>query len=289
MPIEFRCSGCGKLLRVPDEAAGKQAQCPACGRVLPVPAFSASPTAPPPPKDDNPYRSPQYGGGPTTAREPLSSALVQIQDLIDRTWVIFKGHWVECVVACLIFFAVLSAFVLAVLFLAALSAAVFGRLIAWPVWSMVITASVFVLFGWLLSGLIQFFLRIARGQPTELGMLFNGGPQATSMALAWVAFGVMVWIGFCLLVVPGVILALMLWPSFWIIADRNAGVVESFEMARRITAGNKWTLFLTLFLVNLVGGIVVVITSGLGNLIVTPFLCLLHTVAYLQMTGQMRQ
>jgi hypothetical protein len=38
MPIEFRCSGCSKLLRTPDESVGKQARCPHCGAVVDVPS-----------------------------------------------------------------------------------------------------------------------------------------------------------------------------------------------------------------------------------------------------------
>ena len=37
MPIEFRCSRCGKLLRTGDDTAGRQAQCPACGTLSMVP------------------------------------------------------------------------------------------------------------------------------------------------------------------------------------------------------------------------------------------------------------
>jgi hypothetical protein len=37
MPIEMPCSGCGQLLRVADEHAGKMASCPKCGRVTTVP------------------------------------------------------------------------------------------------------------------------------------------------------------------------------------------------------------------------------------------------------------
>ena len=46
MPIEFRCTQCDKLLRTPDDTAGKQAKCPECGAILPVP----SPAAPAPGK-----------------------------------------------------------------------------------------------------------------------------------------------------------------------------------------------------------------------------------------------
>ena len=37
MPIEFHCTHCGRLLRTPDETAGRQAKCPACGSIQPIP------------------------------------------------------------------------------------------------------------------------------------------------------------------------------------------------------------------------------------------------------------
>jgi hypothetical protein len=43
MPIESRCHGCGKLLRVADEHAGKQARCPGCGYVYHVPTPASTP------------------------------------------------------------------------------------------------------------------------------------------------------------------------------------------------------------------------------------------------------
>jgi len=47
MAIEFSCSHCGRRLRVPDEAAGKQAQCPGCnGLTLVPPAAWQQPAAP---------------------------------------------------------------------------------------------------------------------------------------------------------------------------------------------------------------------------------------------------
>ncbi len=79
MAIEFRCSQCNQLLRVPDDSAGKNARCPKCQSLMTVPAagptqtplsgaatsFSPppafSPPVPPPPKP------------PTTAAPPASS------------------------------------------------------------------------------------------------------------------------------------------------------------------------------------------------------------------------
>jgi hypothetical protein len=78
MAIVFRCTQCGRLLRVGDDTAGKPAQCPECGTITTVPTPDAQP---PPPADspsglggpepeqpgdvENPYQSPvQYDGGP---------------------------------------------------------------------------------------------------------------------------------------------------------------------------------------------------------------------------------
>src|SRR5262245_19772262 len=41
MPIEFRCSQCSQLLRVPDDSAGKNARCPKCQALMIVPGGTA--------------------------------------------------------------------------------------------------------------------------------------------------------------------------------------------------------------------------------------------------------
>jgi phage FluMu protein Com len=75
MPIDFRCSQCGKLLRVADGAVGRQATCPECGALTTVPRpqsagaspFGPSPTGPPPPQE-NPYQSPEQTAFPAIDR-----------------------------------------------------------------------------------------------------------------------------------------------------------------------------------------------------------------------------
>ncbi len=65
MPIEFRCGGCGKLLRTADDSAGKQAKCPDCGTVQMVPLPQPAPppfemaSVPSPSTGDNPFATPQ--------------------------------------------------------------------------------------------------------------------------------------------------------------------------------------------------------------------------------------
>ena len=73
MPIEFRCSQCGKLLRTGDDTAGRQAQCPECGTIsiVPNPAVPSEPSVPPltPLGGGNPFAA---GQGTATNRVPTT-------------------------------------------------------------------------------------------------------------------------------------------------------------------------------------------------------------------------
>ena len=40
---EFRCTNCSKLLRTPDESAGKKAKCPQCGTIVGLPTAADQP------------------------------------------------------------------------------------------------------------------------------------------------------------------------------------------------------------------------------------------------------
>jgi hypothetical protein len=54
MTIEFRCSQCNQLLRVPDASAGKNARCPKCSALMQVPSGGGfGDGAPPPPPPTN--------------------------------------------------------------------------------------------------------------------------------------------------------------------------------------------------------------------------------------------
>jgi phage FluMu protein Com len=58
MAIEFRCSQCNQLLRVPDDSVGRSARCPKCQSLMQVPAASDTP----------------IGAAPTTIQPPIPPA-----------------------------------------------------------------------------------------------------------------------------------------------------------------------------------------------------------------------
>jgi len=69
MPIEFRCTKCSKLLRTPDETAGKQARCPECGTILQIPSAPSVAAA-----VSAPLAAPAFGPGAGGFAAPSGSA-----------------------------------------------------------------------------------------------------------------------------------------------------------------------------------------------------------------------
>jgi WD40 repeat protein/serine/threonine protein kinase len=74
--IPFRCTGCGKSLKVKDEVAGKKVKCPSCGQALRVPEAVASPS---PASEGKTLAGPDAGlevekSSPPTAAGSLPSA-----------------------------------------------------------------------------------------------------------------------------------------------------------------------------------------------------------------------
>jgi phage FluMu protein Com len=74
MSIEFACTHCGRLLRVPDAHARQQARCPNCQSVVDVPVATAAAATPPdtmppdtmPPDTTPPDATPPEAGGGAT-------------------------------------------------------------------------------------------------------------------------------------------------------------------------------------------------------------------------------
>ena len=211
MPIEFRCAQCGKLLRTPDETAGKQAKCPECGAVMRIPAPVpgsplpvpgpgpanpfARPVAPPPPSHpgpENPYQSPVDYALPRPTFAAAPGAIVRTPldfgDVFSRTWRIFADQWLMCAGAWLIAFIINSVASqvlvngVALIGVAAHDEAV--RIVLMTLGQL--AANIFSL--WIGIGQGLFFLKAARGQQPSLGELFRGGPYFLTVLMAGLLF-----------------------------------------------------------------------------------------------------
>lgn len=219
MPIEFRCSKCSRLLRTPDDTAGKQAKCPECGEVMTIPAGSVPPQPPAPATsgsgspfgsgsagqspfgsdsaaassaDENPYRSPvdfaserawQHSAG--LAGAAIRPTQIFIGDILNRTWTIFKSQWAMCMAGTL--FAGFVMFVgYLILFYVPMGIGVLlgnQALIIVMVFVGYLVAAMFML--WMSIGMLRFLLGIARGREPNIGEVFRGGDALAPTFGAW--------------------------------------------------------------------------------------------------------
>ncbi|MDZ7619315.1 MAG: hypothetical protein U1E05_20135 [Patescibacteria group bacterium] len=295
MPIEFRCHQCGTLLRTGDDTAGKQARCPTCANVMPIPAATTGPAfesgfRPPPPGMGaaNPYQSPggyQYDAVETPAQGSFQPTVIDFGDIFSRTWSIFQTQWGICLLVLfvvLVFNVVVSGTITVGLLSLGFDpndnatgslAHSLGNLVQWLIST------------WIGIGQALIFLGIARGEPIQISQLFSGGRFYPRILGAFLLASIPMMAGFLLLIIPGVFLLLMFWPFYWLIIDRNVGIVDSFDLAMQITRGNKATVLLiavVMFLLTLVS----IIPCGLGLLVTMPLFTLMWAVVYLAMTGQ---
>ncbi len=297
MPIEFRCTGCGRLLRTADDSAGATAQCPLCGNTMTIPTpdqagpppFQPSAPAADGERNLNPYASPAMDASPEAPDAPRLGPIVptriDLGDIYGRTWRLFTQHWDKILPV--------VAAVVALGFGAGMVATVIDQLAALrgnPVVTNVVWVLTFVAsqaFGyWLHIGQTIYLLKVMRGQPAAFQEIFTGGPYFWRVAGGTILYVAMVVGGTFLLIVPGILAAMMFFQYDYLIIDRNMGVLESLKLSALVMQGNK----LTFLGINLLGLLLVVavalLTCCVGLLAVGPFYALLHVVTYLAVTGQ---
>ena len=304
MPIEFECSGCGQMLRVPDTAVGKQAKCPSCERVLQVPAATAPPVIPThdegPSEAANPYAAPQTAGDRMAGspQHPLIDGKLDPGLALSIAWERFKPHLAVLIGAWLLqmliqmVFGGVSSVIQSLMGDSAIVVVGIGFII-----SLVSTAiSVF-----LQQGMIALNLAVCRGQTAEFGLLFSQsrsfGP-AFLINLAVILFPTLLFqiaaiIGGPVVVIPllivyaiGIIyLTLTYWPVYHLLVDRDVSVGEALGLAGKFTVGNKLSTVL-LFIIAMGIAILGVLALCVGIVVAAPLVTLMYTVGYLMITSQ---
>jgi len=317
MAIDFRCTECNKLLRTPDDTAGKRAKCPDCGAVMTIPEAPANAggSAPPPPSggspfgsagpqpsfsadSGNPYQSPSpfASTGPIGFQGPISQGTLDLGDILSRTWILFKIDWGMCVGATLI--------------VLLLNAGISSVSVLVPIIGPIVS-SLFSL--WLNIGLALFFLKKARGQNPEFGELFNGWPYFVKILLGSILVGLIVIGIFSVCVAPlflvgltvsfvaavllailgGIVAVPLIWyvtlmfsQFYYLILDRNLDVIDALKTSQRLMDGNKLMLFLINLVAGVLGSLVMLFTCFLGVFVVVPFIAMMHAVIYLTVTNQ---
>jgi len=120
------------------------------------------------------------------------------------------------------------------------------------------------LLGWILlstllqMGTLKIWLKFVDEEKPEFGDLFGQYPVFFKYLLASILYGLIIFAGMILLIVPGIIWAIKYMFFSYLIIDQKMGAIEALKASGKITMGYKWDLFVfgILFaLINIAGAL----------------------------------
>lgn len=126
-------------------------------------------------------------------------------------------------------------------------------------------------------GVISVYLHLHRGERPPYKEIFSKAHLFWRFLWASILYGVMLLVGFLLLIIPGVYLALRFGFYQFLIVDHERGAVESLKESSRLTESVKWKLLgfvLLLGLINIAG--VLALLVGLFFTIPTTVLAVVY-------------
>ena len=102
-----------------------------------------------------------------------------------------------------------------------------------------------------------------------------------------ILYTLLVLVGCVLLIVPGILVALVLWPYYYYIVDHQCSAMDSFSRAIEVGKINMANSFLlTLIAIGL--GLLGLFAVLIGLLFTLPLIYLTMAAAYLMMKGEIR-
>lgn len=145
------------------------------------------------------------------------------------------------------------------------------------------------LIGYLLSilmvcGSTTLYLGFYDGKKLPLTVLFTSTKQYLSVLLGSILYGLGVFVGLVLLIIPGIYFALTYQFVVTLIIDKNMGIGEAFKASAAMTKGKKMSLLgfnITLLGVVLLGALALIV----GVLVAVPVVTLATTDVYRRLSG----
>lgn len=136
-----------------------------------------------------------------------------------------------------------------------------------------------LLYRFLSLGFVRICLDFYDYQTSTIKQLFSGSSLLFKGFIAGLLFNILVSLGTCFFIIPGIIFALKfgLWEQ--VLVDQNTGILESFKISNTITQGSRWHIFGLIFIFILFN-LLSMLFLGLGFLITYPACILAQTYVY---------
>jgi len=136
-------------------------------------------------------------------------------------------------------------------------------------------------------GLIKISLKLCDGEEAKFSDLISQYKLFFRYLFASFIYGLITFLGFILLIVPGIILLIRLGFFDYLIIDKNSKIIESLKRSWEITKGNTWNLFLLYFLfalINILGAFALIV----GLFWSIPTTVVARTFVYRKLSSQLK-
>jgi len=126
---------------------------------------------------------------------------------------------------------------------------VFGRIVDFLDDDYSVLSFIVFIISWILSmiislGLIKIVLNLLDNKEGKFSDLFSQFPIFFKYLFGYILYGLIVFVGFILLIIPGIIWGIKYQFFTYFIVDKNVGPIEALKRSSEITRGAKWDLFL---------------------------------------------
>lgn len=137
-------------------------------------------------------------------------------------------------------------------------------------------------------GLAMWSLDVAEGNEPRLERIFDGFKSFVNPLVAYILMSVLIGAGIVFLIIPGIIIALGLSQTFFIIAENpETDGIKALQQSWNMMKGHKTTYFM-LCLRYFLLGILCVLTLGFGFLLLAPYIQVTNANFYLEIRSDKR-
>lgn len=121
-------------------------------------------------------------------------------------------------------------------------------------------------------GLLKISLAFVDGKKPEFSELFSQTKYLARFLGVYIAYGLIVFVGFLLLIIPGIYWALKYQFAMYLVVDKDMGIGEALKASGEMTDGRKWDLiginlviamFTYLGLLGLLVGLLATVPAGM--------------------------
>ncbi len=264
---------------------------------------------------ENPYAPPDSSFVPDSPQGQFGSIAFTVGDLWNWTWSLYKARFGICLTIILGVGGInLMLSIVSNILLNTVETAVRDPII-FAVSQIGIIFSTYVLSFWLSVGTNLAFLKIARREEVVFGDVFTGSPYVLTTILAWLLFALLAGgpillaifggaamlpmiqdnqsvplaalflISFALLAILSMYISIRLLQFYFVVIDRNAGVIECMRTSWHLTKNQVPNLILV-YLLQMAIMLAGLLACCVGVIFATPLATLLLAVTYQSLTGQ---